>query len=57
MLALTGLGEGIVVANHLEALDHCPVSRATLRRRARALGLAERLLVPDDGQTLAFASA
>ncbi|TJZ67131.1 MBL fold metallo-hydrolase [Chitiniphilus eburneus] len=55
VLTLAALGQGIVIANHLEALDHCPVSRATLLRRAQALGLAQRLRVPDDGEMLAFA--
>ena len=31
-------GRAVVIAIHLEALDHCPVSRQTLRQRADAQG-------------------
>lgn len=53
-LALAAQGEGVFVANHLEALDHCPTKRADLRRAAEAAGLGSRMLVPEDGQTLSF---
>ncbi|AXK38838.1 MBL fold metallo-hydrolase [Crenobacter cavernae] len=49
------LTRGVVVANHLEALDHCPVGRDELRVAARLYGVAERLRVPQDGETLVFA--
>lgn len=48
------LAKGIVVANHLEAISHCPVSRAALAGAARSAGLDDRLLIPEDGQSLAF---
>lgn len=48
---------GVVVANHLEALDHCGGSRVSLRTRADAAGLGERLRIPADGQTLSFPRA
>lgn len=54
VLALAREGSGYFVANHLEALDHCPTERADLRRRAAAAGLSARFLVPDDGETLRF---
>lgn len=57
VLALAQLGSGVFIANHLEALDHCPVRRTTLRQRAEQLGLSSRLRVPEDGQTLAFTRA
>lgn len=45
----------IVIATHLEALDHATVSRADLREYARSHGIAdERLCIPDDGQILEF---
>lgn len=40
---------GQLVVNHLEALDHCPVSREDVRREAAFLG--ERLWVPLDGES------
>lgn len=43
----------IVVATHLEALDHATVTRADLRRYAVSQGItAEQLRIPDDGQAL-----
>jgi L-ascorbate metabolism protein UlaG (beta-lactamase superfamily) len=45
----------VVIAVHMEALDHCTVSRAALRSYADEQGIpAEQLLIPDDGETLAF---
>jgi L-ascorbate metabolism protein UlaG (beta-lactamase superfamily) len=44
-----------VVAVHMEALDHATVTRAELRRAAEANGItAKQLLIPDDGELLAF---
>ena len=48
------LTHGTVVANHLEAISHCPVSRSSLASAAHNSGIANRLLIPADGQTLAF---
>jgi L-ascorbate metabolism protein UlaG (beta-lactamase superfamily) len=50
--AATRLTEGIVIANHLEALDHCPVTRQCVRQKASAAGLGQRLLVPEDGEEI-----
>ncbi len=52
VIAFTRLTQGTVVANHLEAISHCPVSRAELRATAHQAGLSERLWVPADGETL-----
>lgn len=54
MLTLAALGSGVFIANHLEALDHCPVSRTSLRIKASRRGLDDRVLVPEDGQTMEF---
>ena len=40
--------------NHLEALDHCPTPRSSLRADAQQRGLATRVHVPEDGEALAF---
>ncbi len=53
-LALAALGEGVFVANHLEALDHCPTTRAALRSAAIERGLERRFLVPEDGEVMSF---
>ena len=46
-----------VVAVHLEALNHCPATRAEIRALANAPRIGERLHVPNDGQTLEFQHA
>jgi len=48
--------KGIVVANHLEALSHCPVQRAALQEEAQGAGLASRIVVPADGESLTYVS-
>ena len=41
----------VVVAIHLEALDHCPVTRADLRSMAEKAGItSEHLVIPADGE-------
>ena len=41
--------DAIVVAVHMEAVNHCLLDRAALTERLAAEGLAERVLVPPDG--------
>jgi L-ascorbate metabolism protein UlaG (beta-lactamase superfamily) len=41
-----------LVAVHLESLNHCPMTRDELRRHLVAAGLADRVRIPDDGETL-----
>jgi L-ascorbate metabolism protein UlaG (beta-lactamase superfamily) len=44
-----------VVAIHLEALDHCGVSRDALRQMAQKEAIPQsRLIIPQDGETLSF---
>jgi L-ascorbate metabolism protein UlaG (beta-lactamase superfamily) len=54
VIEFTQLARGIVVANHLEALSHCPPTRAELAAAARQAGLDGRLRIPADGETLDF---
>ncbi|MET1080732.1 MAG: MBL fold metallo-hydrolase [Pseudomonas sp.] len=54
VLAFTRLAHGQVVANHLEALSHCPVTRQALAAAAQAAGLRNRLQIPADGECLTF---
>ncbi|MCB8944675.1 MAG: MBL fold metallo-hydrolase [Ardenticatenaceae bacterium] len=47
--------QATVVAVHLEALDHCPTTRADLRAQATASGIAaSQLRIPADGETVLF---
>lgn len=45
-----------VVAIHLDSVDHATVSRADLRQAVAAAGLENRILIPEDGEDLVFAS-
>jgi L-ascorbate metabolism protein UlaG (beta-lactamase superfamily) len=38
-----------VVAVHLEAINHCPLTRADLHQRLHEEGLGDRVTVPEDG--------
>ncbi len=45
----------VVVAVHMEALDHCRVSRQALRHHARVNGILDHhLRIPENGETLNF---
>jgi L-ascorbate metabolism protein UlaG (beta-lactamase superfamily) len=44
----------LVVAVHLEALNHCPLTRDTLARTLVAAGVEDRVVIPADGETLAL---
>ncbi|NML23829.1 MBL fold metallo-hydrolase [Pseudoflavitalea sp. G-6-1-2] len=42
-----------VIAVHMEALDHCPVTRVSLRNKANFLQIREdKLLIPKDGEVI-----
>ena len=43
---------GVVIANHLEALSHCPVKRKDLAAAASSAGVMSRLHIPQDGETV-----
>jgi L-ascorbate metabolism protein UlaG (beta-lactamase superfamily) len=43
-----------VVAVHMEAINHCLLTREELRRHLRRMGLAAWVLVPEDGEELVF---
>lgn len=53
-IALMGVsGKAKVIAVHMEALDHCIITRSDLRRQATAAGItSDRLLIPEDGETI-----
>lgn len=41
-----------IVVVHLEALNHCPMTRDELRRHLTAAGLLDRVAVPGDGERI-----
>jgi L-ascorbate metabolism protein UlaG (beta-lactamase superfamily) len=45
---------GKVIANHLEALNHCPTTRSQLRQMLEDNDLSSKTFIPNDGETLSF---
>ena len=43
-----------VMANHLEALNHCPTTRAQLKQALKKNGLLSKVYIPNDGDVLSF---
>jgi len=43
---------GQVIANHLEAVNHCPTSRKELNLELTKLGLIEKTKIPNDGEVI-----
>ena len=43
---------GKVIANHLEAVNHCPTTRIELRKELERAGLSEKVEIPIDGEIL-----
>lgn len=52
VLRCISLAPGRVVAIHMEALNHCPTTRETMRHRAEQAGVMSKVLIPDDGAVL-----
>jgi L-ascorbate metabolism protein UlaG (beta-lactamase superfamily) len=45
---------GKVIANHLESLNHCPTTRVGLKQELEKHGLADKVLIPEDGEMIAL---
>lgn len=43
-----------VIANHMEALNHCPTTRESLKKALEKNNLDEKVFIPTDGETLTF---
>ena len=41
-----------VIANHMEALNHCPITRIQLREELKKNDLSDKVYIPEDGETL-----
>lgn len=52
MITLAELSTATIIANHVEAISHCPVSRADIRFAAKAAGFADRIIAPADGEAV-----
>lgn len=40
-----------VIANHLEAVNHCPTTRNQLRSEVSKIGLSDKVFIPNDGES------
>ncbi len=45
---------GITVANHLESINHCPLTRSQLEATLKEHGLLKKVIIPKDGDTISF---
>ena len=43
-----------VMANHLEAINHCPTTREQLKSELAQRGLFKKVYIPDDGETISL---
>lgn len=51
---LQALPETTVVASHMEAINHCLLTREELRTFTHEHGIKDKVLIPEDGETLSF---
>ena len=54
LLKFVGNAQGEVVANHLEALNHCPTTREQLKQELENNDLLSKVSIPNDGDVLTF---
>ena len=54
LLRFVRTAPGIVVANHLEALNHCPTTREQLKKALKNKNLLSKVHIPNDGDVLTF---
>jgi L-ascorbate metabolism protein UlaG (beta-lactamase superfamily) len=54
ILKFIRIAPGTIVANHLEAINHCPTPRQQLHKVVAAQGLSEKTILPEDGDVIDF---
>ncbi|MFD1602719.1 MBL fold metallo-hydrolase [Flavobacterium artemisiae] len=54
IIKFTTLAPGKVFANHLEALNHCPTTRAQLKAALSDNGLLNKTSIPNDGECVEY---
>lgn len=45
---------GKIIANHLEAVNHCPTTRKELAIRLKTEGILDKVYIPEDGEVIEF---
>ncbi|CAI0698732.1 MBL fold metallo-hydrolase [Serratia ficaria] len=48
------LPAAIVVASHMESINHCLLTRAELRAYSLEQGIEDRVIIPEDGESMIF---
>ena len=54
ILKFAGNAPGSVIANHLEAVNHCPITRLQLREILKKADLSDKVFVPQDGESKTY---
>ncbi|WP_425400303.1 MBL fold metallo-hydrolase [Aeoliella sp.] len=54
LVELARQAPGRIVFNHLESIDHCPMTSARLRKLVEDAGVGEKVVIPGDGERLSF---
>lgn len=54
ILKFVALAPQYVLANHLEALNHCPTKRSELRLALEENNLLDKVTIPEDGETVSY---
>jgi len=49
IIKFTKNASGKVIANHMEAVNHCPTTRKDLKKKLAEEGLIEKTFIPNDG--------
>ena len=52
ILKFVKTASGKVIANHMESINHCPLTRPKLKEILTANKLLDNVLIPDDGETM-----
>ncbi len=52
IIELASLSTGLIIANHMEALDHCRINRQDLTTILKDQNLSKRFMIPNDGETV-----
>ncbi len=52
--AASAAPNAIIVAVHMDAINHCALSRVELRQDVKGKGIEDRVLIPSDGEVLKF---
>ena len=52
LMGTDGVHAAVIIASHLDAVNHAMVSRADMRRFVMEKGIAAQVRIPEDGETV-----